>query len=133
MHIGRVGMGVLQLVVFMNMRVRFPGGIKITVRVPVMFIMNVGVRMRRRIVNVLVLVMLGEMQPDAEADDCASNKQRSGHGLPEHEHCRRRAKKRRRRKISACPGRAEMTQRIDEQREAHAVAQKADDHTDKSR
>ena len=58
--------------------------------VPVMLVVKVGVRVRRRIVKVLVLVALGEMQPDADAHERPAGQQRNGQRLAESNHrCRR--------------------------------------------
>jgi len=71
-HIGRVRMHVSQLSVFVGMSMGFTGRLGVIVLVPMMFIVNMGVRVRRRLVNVFVLVAFREMQPDAQAHEPSS-------------------------------------------------------------
>ena len=65
MHIGDVRVLVLQPLVPVGMRVRLAGRVVGAVLVLMMFVVDVGVRMLHRLVHVLMLVALGEMQPNA--------------------------------------------------------------------
>ena len=66
MDIRKVGVPMAQpgVLVFMGVRL-FPIPIE-SMRVPMMLIMSVRMRMRHRLVNVLVLVLLGHVQPDTD-------------------------------------------------------------------
>ena len=66
MGVGQVRMGMLQRVMAMPVGVRLVLGIVRAVFMPVMVVMAVDVRMRRRRMAVRVFVMLGEMKPHAD-------------------------------------------------------------------
>jgi hypothetical protein len=75
MEVRVVRMPVDQAVVPMPMTVRFAGRVAGAVRVLMMLVVPMPVFMVHRLVNVLVLVPLGQMQPEAEAHQTASNEQ----------------------------------------------------------
>jgi len=66
MNVRKVPMAVTQRVVMMFMSVRFGSVPLIAVLMLVMLIMHVCVRVRQRLMHVLVLVVLSDVQPDAE-------------------------------------------------------------------
>ena len=59
MHVRYMRMRVLHPAVFMKMRMWFSGRINSTMGVLMMLIMHVRVRMRRLVMNMLMLVVLG--------------------------------------------------------------------------
>jgi hypothetical protein len=96
-----------------------------TVDVLVMLVMHVRVLVLERLMNVLVLVSLGEVEPDAQAHECASDKEPQRHRLAEHWDCEERPDKGRGREIGAgsrCP---QVPQRQHKQSQAHPVAEEA--------
>jgi hypothetical protein len=66
MHVRDVWVRVLQAPVSVGVGVRFSRRIVRQVLVLVMIIVNVRMHMLHRLMNVLVLVMLGQMQPHAD-------------------------------------------------------------------
>ena len=90
-HVRHMRMRVLQALMAMCMRVGFPGRIIRTVFVLVMCIMNVRMRVLHRLVNMLVLVLLSQMQPDADRHHASCGDQLKAQRLAqekrrEHEH-----------------------------------------------
>ena len=69
MHVRNVRMRMSQRLVFVNMRVRFAGRVKSTMAMSVVLVVNMRVLVLHRQVTVDVLVVLGQMQPDAEAHE----------------------------------------------------------------
>lgn len=63
MDVGIVRMRVHDPLVLMRVRVRFPGRVARRVRVMVMLVVPMEVSVEQRLVNVLMLVALGEVQP----------------------------------------------------------------------
>src|SRR6266480_5235554 len=96
-------------------------------RMPVMLVVGVAVLVLERIVPVLVLVRLGEMQVEPDCHQKTRKHELQRHGFTKQGDRDNGADKRRRREISAGARRAEMTQSEDEQDEADAIADKADD------
>ena len=78
MEVRVVWMPVDQADVPMPMSVRLAGRVAGAVRVLMMLVVPMPVFMVHRLVNVLVLVPLGQMQPEAEAHQTASNEQLQG-------------------------------------------------------
>ena len=113
-----------------RMSVGFPGRVETAVLMTMMLVVNMGMRVRRQIVNVSVLMTFGEMQPDTEAHEPSRGQHPNGDRLSKRDDRGRRAEKRRCRKICARPRRTEMTQRINKQHEAHAISKEADDPAD---
>ena len=77
----------------MRMGVRFARRITRGVLVLMVLIVHVGVRMLHQLVRVLMLVMLRQMQPHAEAHEQAGRNQLNGHGLSQEHNGRERAQK----------------------------------------
>ena len=63
MRVGRVRMGMPESGVRVHMGVRLAGWVSRKVRVLVVLVMHMGVRMRHRLVDMLVRVALGDVQP----------------------------------------------------------------------
>ena len=83
MHVGHMGMRVLQSGMPMLMHVGFAGRILWPVRMSMMFIVRVSVRMSYRLMIVHVLVALRNVKPHPETHQCTGNNQRQGHWLAE--------------------------------------------------
>ena len=104
-----------------------PGGIAGPVRVPVVLVVDVAVLVLQALVGMLVLVPLGEMQPEARAPSGApATSSCAGHRLAEQHDGEHGADEGREREIGAGAGGAEMAQRQHEQHQADAVAEEAD-------
>jgi hypothetical protein len=67
MRVRRVWMSVLKPSVIVPMGVRFSGRVLRAVLVLMVLVMQMWVRMRYQLVNVLVLMMFSEVQPDAQS------------------------------------------------------------------
>lgn len=65
-HVWDMGMGVLQPVMPVPVRMRLARWIIGRVLVAVMLVVQMGMRVGHWLMDMLVLVMLGQMQPDAE-------------------------------------------------------------------
>ena len=78
MEVRVVRMPVHQAHVPMAMSVRFARRVAGAMRVLMMLVVTMPVFMLHRFVNVLVLVPLGQMQPEAETHQSASNEQLQG-------------------------------------------------------
>jgi hypothetical protein len=93
--------------------------------VPVVLVVHVQMGVLHRLVPVLVLVVLSEVQPHAEAHQHAGRQQLDRHRLLQKRQRRNRAQERRRREIRAGASGPEMPKGINEQDEADAVSHKA--------
>ena len=65
-HVWDMGMGVFQPVMPVPVRMRLPWWIIGPVLVAVMLVVQMGMRVGHWLMDMLVLVMLGQVQPDAE-------------------------------------------------------------------
>ena len=118
---------------FVEMRVRLAWRIEGAMGVLVVFIMDVRMGVRHRLMNVLVFMMLGQVQPHAGRHQRASNSELHGDRFAQRDHRSGAADEWSRGEIGACSRRAEMAQSDDEQGEAHAVAEEADNTRDQDR
>ena len=100
---------------------------------PMMLVVQMRVLMLDRLVRMLVLVPLGQVEPDAESHQPASGQQLPARLLAEHGNRQQGADKGRCREIGAGACGPEMPQRQDEQDKAGAVAEKADQHAAQKR
>jgi hypothetical protein len=75
MQIGVVGMPVHQPDMLVPMRVRLTGRIDVSMLVLVMSIVTMPVFVSRRFVEVIVLVLFGQVQPKAQAHQAARDNQ----------------------------------------------------------
>ena len=82
MDVGKMRMRVLDWFVRMGMGVRLLTAPIEAVRVLMMNIVGMRVLVLCRQMLVLVTVVLGEMQPDAQAHEKSGNEQWHGHGSP---------------------------------------------------
>jgi hypothetical protein len=96
------------------------------VRVPVVLVVNVAVAVHQGVVDVLVLVALGEMQPGARGHQQTRQQEGRRDRLPEQDHGRRRADERREREVGPRARGAEVSQRDHEEGQAQAVGHEAD-------
>ena len=71
-------------------------------------IMHVRMGMFHRLVNMLVLMMLGDVQPYTNSHEQPCDQELRGERLSEEEHCRNRADKGCRREIGRRPGGPQM-------------------------
>ena len=126
MHVGRVRMCVFQRTMHMDMRVRLPRWIVQTVLMLVVLVMHVRMAVRKRLVDMFMLVALGEVQPNAQSHQAACEEQLNGNWLAQSNNGNRCAEEWRRRKIRTGTRGAQLSQREDEKCKAHAVSQKTD-------
>jgi hypothetical protein len=80
MHVRGMRVPVLQSLVPVGMGVRLAGRIIGGVDVLVVLVMHVRMRMLHRLMHMLVLVVLGEMQPDTDGHQQAGDKQLTVNG-----------------------------------------------------
>ena len=95
------------------------------VRVLVVLVMHVRMLVRHRLMRMLVLVPLDQMQRDADRHQQRRAEQAGGDWLAEQRHGDRAADEGRGREIGAGARRPEVAQRQHEQRQADAVAEEA--------
>src|SRR5256885_16088616 len=96
-------------------------------RMPVMLVVGVAVLVLERIVPMLVLVRLGEMQIEPDCHQKTRKNELQRHCFTKQGDRDNGADKRRRREIGAGARGAEMTQSEHKQDETDAIAAKADD------
>lgn len=72
-HVRHVRMRVPQPDMLMEMSVGIPGRIRSAVRVHMMVVMQVGMGMGHRLVNMLMLMMFGQMKPDPRCHEDTGN------------------------------------------------------------
>lgn len=110
----------------MGVCVRLAGRISRLVGMLVVFIVHVGMRVLRRLVNMMVLVMLAQVQPHTQAHQHTSQRQLTGKGLLQKCQGRDSAEKGRGREVGAGTRSAEMSQGENKQHEADAITEEAD-------
>ena len=125
-NVGIVRMPVHHRRVPVPVAVRLAGRCTWIVSMLVVGVVAVAVLVLQRFMGVLVLMPLGEMQPEAERHKEARDHEVGRNGLAEQGDGEDRAHERRQREIGAGPRRAEMAQREHEQGEADAIAEEAD-------
>ena len=97
------------------------------VRVPVVLVVHVAVLVLHRLVDMPVLVALGDVQPDARRHQRGRGPESAASsGSPSSDHGDRVADERRGREIGAGARRPELAQRHDEEHKADAVAHETD-------
>ena len=126
MDVGKVRVAMREGFVPMAMGMGF-GAVPVEiVRVSMVVVMSMRMDVIDGIVQMLVLVLLGQVQPDAGRHQRRCRAELQCDGVTTHEDCQHRAEERSDREIRAGPGRPELPKRDDEQREAEPIAQKAD-------
>jgi hypothetical protein len=98
---------------------------RLVVGVLMMGAVRVGMFMKHLFVPMIMLVTLGQVQPDAPGHESRGGQEPDGDLFPEQDDTHQAADKGRHRKIGPGAGHAEMPQRPDEQHQAGAVTQKA--------
>ena len=98
----------------MHMSVRFAGRVLGPVCMLMMFIMHVRMCVRHRLVNVLVFMTLGHVQPDAHSHERACREEPKAHRLLQHDNRGNRSQEWRCRKIRSRSSGTQMAQREDE-------------------
>src|SRR5262245_41875463 len=96
-----------------------------SVHMMVVLVMTVGMLMPEFRMEMAVLVLLGDMQPDTHAHQAGSGEQLDGERLTERHDSGGSAEEGRSREIGAGARRAEMAQRQYEQRQAETISQQA--------
>lgn len=131
MHVGDMRMRVLESAVLMEVRMRLAGRFGPIMGVPMMFIVHMGMRMGDRLV--LVLVSLGEMQPNTQSHESSCRQQLGSDRLSERHDRDERSQKGGGGEI--CPGArgAKVAQCQDKQRETEAIADEAHAQCDQRR
>ena len=130
MHVRHVRMRVAQPAVSMEMRMRFARRIRRLVRMTVMLVMDVRMGVRSDLVNVLVFVMLGDVQPNANGHQNSRDDKLDGERFAQSHNGRGTADERGCCKIRSGPRGPKMSKSKNEQSEAHAVSEKSDDPGD---
>ena len=125
-QVGVVRVAMDQGCVAVRMRMGLAGWVAGAVRVPVVRVVLMGVVVLQGRMRMVVLVPLGQMQPEAEAHEAAGHEQASGQGLAQQEDGERRADERGQGEVGAGAGGAEVAQGQHEQSEAEAVAGETD-------
>lgn len=116
MHVRYMGVAVLQPVVAVRVSMGLAGRITGAMLVLMMLVVNVRMGMVGDPVLMLVLVRLGEMQPDSAAHEKASHDQLRGYGLVQQEQRRDRTQEWSGGEIGSGSRGAEMTEAHHEQR-----------------
>ena len=83
MHVGRVRMSMLNRLMLVRMRVGLSGWILGTVCMLMVFVMHMRMRVHHRLVDVLVLVALSDVQPDTQRHERSCREELRGDGLSE--------------------------------------------------
>jgi hypothetical protein len=110
----------------MPMGMRFARRIARRVLVLVVLVVIVEMLVFQRLMNMLVFVSLGDVQPHADEHENARSAERTIEAPLSNCEGERGACKRGRGEIGSCASRAEMTERTNEKNEAYTVAKKAD-------
>ena len=126
-HVRHVRMRVSHWAVLMEMRVRLARRVQRTVRMLMMRVVHMRVCVRHRLVNVLMLMAFGEMQPYPRRHERARDDELRRHRLAEYHNRNRTAEKRCGGKIGAGARGPKMAQGDDKERQAHAISEKSDD------
>ena len=131
MDIGKMRMMMTQKPMRVRVRVRLAAIPIEFVLVPMMIVVLMGVRMRHRLVDVLVHVVFGNVQPDTDSHTHRSAPKSTLGGLAIEKQRDRGANERSRRKVGARTRTAQVAQSDDEQDEAQAIPQKPQRHGDR--
>ena len=126
-HVGQMRMLVRQPFMLMPMGMRLSGRVARSVRVLVVEVVQVRMVVRHWLVHVFVFMNLRQVKPHAKPHQAAGDDQLQAYRLTEKHDRSDRAHERRRREICPGPSRPQPAQRHDKQRQAHPVAQKADE------
>src|SRR5215467_1744535 len=124
-------MGMLDRAVFVSMCVWFAWRVSQAMCVPVVLIMGVGMRMHRKLVDVLMLMMFRGMQPDAQSHKSAGYEEARGNRITKRHDGDDRAKERCGRKVGARSRSTQLTQYENIKHKANAVSEKANDRRKK--
>ena len=103
MHVRYVRVGMSQRPMFVKMRVRLSGWIEGAVGVAVVFIVHVRMRVSHRLVNVLMLVTLSQVQPNSDCHEGTGNGELHSKRLAKRDNRRHSAEKWRGREVCAGP------------------------------
>ncbi len=123
-----VGVAVDQPLVPMAVAVRLTRRVARRMRVTmVRVVVRVTVLVLQRLVGVVVLVPLGEVEPEADSHQAAGGHEAGGQGLGEAQNGQDRADEGGERKIGAGARGAEMAERCHVEGEAEPIAEEADD------
>jgi hypothetical protein len=126
MDVGIMRVGMCQPRVSVPMGMRFARRIAWRVLVLVVLVVVVEMFVFQRLMNVLVFVSLGDVQPDADEHENARSAERPIEAALSGREGERGACKRGGGEIGPCASRAKMTERPNEKNEAYAVTEKTD-------
>ena len=126
MHIGHMGMRVLQSGMPMLMHVGFAGRILRPMGMLMMLIMPVCVLVLDTFVDVFVDVFFAHMQPEAQRHEGSGKAELRRDRVAKKQHRQDASKKWGEGKVRACPRCSELSQRQDEQDEAQSVPEETD-------
>lgn len=127
MEIGIMRVTVHQPRMRMKMGMRLARRIGRPVRMLVVRIVTMAMLMHHRFVHMLMRMMLGEMEEEAETHQHGRSDKGERDRIAEDREAQSRAKERGRGEIGAGARRPQMAQRQNEEREAGAIAEKAED------
>jgi len=129
--VGIVGMAMHEGRMAMPMRMQVAGRIGRCVHMLVMSVVPVPMLVLQRFMDVLVFVLLGQVQPQAEPHQAAGDDELHRYRLTQHHDREDSTHEWREREVGSSARRAQIAQSQDEQCQTHAIAEKADD-TDSS-
>ena len=133
MHVRHMRMLVTQPHMAMPMGMGLAWRVVRAVRVMMVCVVDMAVRVLRGRMFMLVFMDLSEMKPDAQGHQYPSRDELRRDRFMQDDHGDDRAQKWSRREVRARARRAEVTERKHEQRDADAVAEKADETGDEER
>jgi hypothetical protein len=126
MNIGKVRVPMAQPAVRMLVSVRLPPVPLEVMLVPMMLVMHMSMCVRKRLVDMLVLVALGNMQPNTERHTRRRQPESDSTRLSIEQHRGRGTNERRGGKIGTGARRPELTQSDNKQYQAQAVPEESD-------
>ena len=132
-HVRHMRMLVHEPLVAMPVRMGLAGRIVWAVRVLMVRIVHMRVAVLQGLMDVFVLMVLGQVQPDPEAHEQAGDQELEGDGLAQKQDGHDGADERRGREVGSGARGAEMAQRHDEERKADAITEETHDPCQRQR
>ena len=115
-HVGDMRMLVCEPFVAMPMRMRLAERIAWSMNVLMVLVVDMRMTMLEGLMDVFVVMLLGQVQPDTEAHEQAGDCEGQRDGLAQKYHRRDCSHEGSRRKVGSCARGPEMAQRHDEER-----------------
>ncbi len=133
MHVRHMRVAVVHRLMAMPVCVRFSWRVAWAMSVPMVLIMSMGVCMLNRMMPMFMVVIFGEVQPDAERHQNPGGNQLNRDGIMQDHDCGRGPQERSGREISARSRGPQMPQSENEKNKAQAIAEKTNDPCDEER